>query len=328
MTSPMKKSCTVNGLQMSYVESGLETGDPMVFLHGNPTSSYLWRNVMAPLESKGRRLIAPDLIGMGDSDKIPNSGPGVYTYDAHSDFLDKLLECVNVTKNVILVLHDWGSALGFWWAYRNQQAIQGIVYFEALVQPLEWAHFDAESEGVFRALRTPGVGEQLVLEQNIFVESVLPSSIIRNLTTEEMDAYRKPYLTPGESRRPTLSWPREIPINGTPANTANVVATYGNWMVDAPFPKLYIDGNPGAFLTGNPREFCRTWKNQTEVAVSGLHFLQEDSPTEIADAISTWMDDSFPAAEAMTPTSSASIYSASFVPLMIAAANLIRSVWR
>lgn len=292
---------------MAYAETNDPTGDEtMIFLHGNPTSSYLWRNIMAPLAGRGR-LIAPDLIGMGDSDKLNNSGVDSYQFEEHADFLDKLLDCVvgTDTNDIILVIHDWGSALGFWWAYRNPERIKGIAYMEALVMPLkfEWL---PQFEDFFTGFRTPGVGEELILQQNIFIEGVLPTSIIRNLTQEEMNVYRAPYLEPGEDRRPTLTWPREIPFDGSPARTHEIMANYSDWMNQTEIPKLLVQANPGAILVGVPLEFARGWKNQKEVSVAGIHFVQEDSPAEIAEAIGDWLDsDMFSSSvETVPPTSS------------------------
>lgn len=286
-----KKFCNVNGYSMAYVESGDDTADPIVFLHGNPTSSFLWRNVMAPLESLGR-LIAPDLIGMGDSDKLNSSGVDSYTFLQHADFLDGLLECVGVSENVTLVIHDWGSALGFWWARRNPNAVKGIAYMEALVASLLSTELPVGFDEFLLALRTNGTGETMILEQNLFIESALPSGIVRNLTEAEMNVYRAPYLEPGESRRPTLTWPRELPIDGQPADTHAVYVNYSDWMATTEFPKLFINADPGVLLVGSYRDYVRTWKNQQEVTVGpAIHFIQEDKPEEIAEAIETWLMD-------------------------------------
>jgi len=287
-----KKFCKVNGYKMAYVESG--SGDPIVFLHGNPTSSFLWRNIISELEDRGR-CIAPDLIGMGDSDKLNNSNAESYRFVEHADFLDKFLsDCVDVSENVTLVLHDWGSGLGFWWAYRNQESVKGIVYMESIFTTFTWETFDPNFVEIFQLWRTPGTGETLILEQNLFVENILPSAILRNLTEAEMEAYRAPFAEPGEDRRPTLTWPREIPINGTPADVAAIIDEYSTWMASNDLPKLFIIASPGTFLSnGAQLDFARTWKNQTEVTVAGIHFIQEDSPEEISDAINSWMDTNF-----------------------------------
>jgi haloalkane dehalogenase len=270
---------------MAYVDVG--EGDPIVFLHGNPTSSYLWRNVIPHLEGLGRCL-APDLIGMGDSEKLEPSGPDRYRFVEHREFLDAFLEAVGVRENVHLVVHDWGSVLGFDWAHRHPQAVVGIAYMEAIVKPLAWAEWPEAARKVFEGFRSPA-GEAMVLEQNVFVERVLPGSILRKLTDAEMDVYRGPFLEPGESRRPTLTWPRQIPLDGEPADVTEIVRRYGEWLQEAPVPKLFVNAEPGAILTGSQREFCRSWPNQTEVTVKGNHFVQEDSPDEIGQAIREWM---------------------------------------
>lgn len=269
---------------MAYVELG--AGDPIVFLHGNPTSSYLWRNVMPHLADQGRCL-APDLIGMGDSEKLPESGPGRYRFVEHRDYLDGFLEAVGVRERVTLVLHDWGSALGFDWAARHPSAVRGLAYMEAIVQPVTWAEWPEAARGIFEALRSPA-GEEMILEKNLFVEAILPGSIARPLAPEEMEVYRRPFREPGEARRPTLTWPREIPIDGEPADVAAIVTAYGQWLASSPVPKLFVNAEPGAILIGKQREFCRTWPNQTEVTVQGIHFVQEDSPDDIGAAVAAW----------------------------------------
>jgi haloalkane dehalogenase len=279
-----KKFVTVKGSKMAYIEAG--SGDPIVFLHGNPTSSYLWRNVMPHLESQGR-CIAPDLIGMGDSDKLEASGPDRYTFVEHREYLDALFEQLGVTDNVTLVIHDWGSALGFDWANRHRDAMQGIAYMEAIVTPLTWDDWPEAARKVFQAFRSPA-GEGMVLEKNLFVERVLPSSILRDLTADEMAEYLRPFKQPGETRRPTLTWPREIPIEGEPANVTAIVNDFGAWLKECSVPKLFINAEPGSILIGLQREFCRGWAHQTEVTVKGLHFVQEDSPDEIGRAIAEW----------------------------------------
>ncbi len=281
-----KEFATIRGLKMAYIDEG--EGDPIVFLHGNPTSSYLWRNIMPHLESKGR-LIAPDLIGMGDSEKLPDSGPDRYTFADHRAFLKDLLEYLDVKNNVTLVIHDWGSALGFDWANSNRNAVKGIAYMEAIVQPIaNWDAWPENARGIFQGFRSPA-GEELVLEKNIFVERVLPSSIIRDLEEEEMREYARPFRRTGEDRRPTLTWPRQIPIGGTPADVTEIVQDYADWLSTSDVPKLFINADPGSILVGDMRDFCRSWPNQTEVTVKGYHFIQEDSPDEIGEAIAHFM---------------------------------------
>ncbi len=280
-----KKFIDVNGKKMAYVEMG--EGDPIVFQHGNPTSSYLWRNIMPHLKNQGR-CIAVDLIGMGDSDKLENPGPDRYTFVEHRDYLHAAWKALGVTDNVTLVIHDWGSALGFDWAHQNPDAVKGIAYMEAIVKPISWDEFPEAARGVFQGFRSPA-GEDMVLEKNVFVETVLPGSVLRGLTGEEMAVYRRPFQNKGEDRRPTLTWPRQIPVGGEPADVVEIVDTYGKWMSGNKVPKLFINAEPGALLTGPQREFCRGWKNQKEVTVKGSHFIQEDSPDEIGQAISDWV---------------------------------------
>lgn len=274
----------VFGDRMAYVEVGV--GDPIVFLHGNPTSSYLWRNVMPHLEQQGR-LIAPDLIGMGDSAKLRDSGPSRYTYMEHRRYLDQLLDQLGVSERVTLVLHDWGSVLGFDWANRHRDAVKGIAYMEALVQSILWERSSLDpARELFEALRSPA-GDEMVLTNNVFLDLV-PAMVMRTLSDEEMAHYRRPFAEPGEARRPTLSWPRQLPINGEPLEVVEVVAENGAWLSSSPVPKLFINAEPGAVLTGAAREFCRTWPNQIELTVPGLHFIQEDSPDEIGEALAAW----------------------------------------
>ena len=280
-----KKTMVINDRVMSYIDEG--EGDAIVFQHGNPTSSYLWRNIMPHMEGQGR-LIACDLIGMGDSEKLSSSGPDSYTYFEQRDFLFQLLEKLNIGNNVIFVIHDWGSALGFDWSYQNQERVQGIAYMEAIVRPVSWDEWPENATRVFQGFRSDA-GESMVLEKNIFIERVLPSTIMRELTDAEMDEYRRPFLNSGEDRRPTLSWPRQIPIEGEPKEVVEVVQNYSEWLSSSDLPKLFINADPGSILIGNQRDFCRSWPNQTEVTVEGLHFLQEDSPKEIGKAISSFV---------------------------------------
>ena len=281
-----KRFIEVDGRRMAYVEMG--EGSPIVFQHGNPTSSYLWRNVMPMLAHRGR-CIALDLIGMGDSDKLINSGPDSYTYAEQRQYFDKALEALGVGDDVVLIVHDWGSALGFDWAQRHPQSVRGICYMEAIVRPLTWDEFPDRSRGIFQGFRSEA-GEGMVLENNLFVERVLPGSVLRELSEEEMSVYRRPFTEPGEGRRPTLTWPRQIPIEGEPADVTDIVETYAEWLEKSQIPKLFINAEPGALLTGAQREFCRRWPNQHEVTVRGSHFIQEDSPTEIGTAINAWLE--------------------------------------
>lgn len=279
---------TVLGKRMAYLDSGpAAAGQPTyVFQHGNPTSSYLWRNVMRRCEGLGR-LVACDLIGMGESDKLDAVGPASYGYVEHRRYLDDLWAQLNLGERIVLVLHDWGSALGFDWALRHRDRVAGLVYMEALVQPVTWSDWPDNARRAFQGFRSLA-GDAMILEKNIFVERVLPGSVMRPLTDTEMAVYRRPYLQPGEARRPTLSWPREIPIDGEPAAMVELIHEYGQWLKDSPIPKLFINADPGSILVGRPREFCRTWANQREVTVKGIHFIQEDSADEIGAAIASF----------------------------------------
>jgi haloalkane dehalogenase len=281
-----KKYAQVGDHRMAYVETG--SGNPIVFQHGNPTSSYLWRNVIPHLEGLAR-CIAPDLIGMGDSAKLPNSGPGRYTFVEHRAFFDALLEQLVPNERITFVIHDWGSALGFDWANRHRDRIKGIAYMEAIVQPLTWAAWPEAARALFQGFRSDA-GEAMVLENNIFVERVLPGSVLRGLSEAELAVYRRPFAKAGEDRRPTLTWPRQIPIDGEPADVTEIVGSYAEWLPNSDLPKLFVNAEPGAILTGPQREFCRSWPNQREVTVKGSHFIQEDSPDEIGRAIADWYE--------------------------------------
>ncbi len=279
-----KQYATVDGKQMAYHEAG--EGRSVVFLHGNPTSSYLWRNVVPHLSGRAR-CIVPDLIGMGDSDKLEDPGPGSYRFVEHRRHLDGLLEQLDLGDHVTLVVHDWGSALGFDWANRHRDRVGGLAYMEAIVKPLTWESWPEDARGIFQGFRSEA-GEAMVIEQNLFVEAVLPASIMRQLNDAEHDEYRRPFVEP-RHRRPTLTWPREIPIEGEPADVTEIVESYSEWLPTSGVPKLFVNAEPGAILTGEQREFCRSWDNQGEVTVSGIHFIQEDSPDEIGGAIADWL---------------------------------------
>ncbi len=276
----------VLGRQMAWVEVG--TGDPIVFLHGNPTSKYLWRNVIPHLAGHGR-CIAPDLIGMGESDPIPGEGDERYTFVEHRRYLDAFLDAVGVTDRVVLVIHDWGSGLGFDWANRHRDAVRGIAYMEAIVRPVTWADWPEDARAIFQAMRSDA-GESIVLDKNLFVEAILPSAILRDLTPEEHEAYRTPFAAAGERRRPTLTWPRQIPIEGEPADVHRIVSDYADWLAsDESPPTLFLNAEPGSILVGPQREFCRSWPNQDEATIAGAHFVQEDSPDEIGTAVADWI---------------------------------------
>ena len=277
----LRRRVRVLDAEIANVDSG--TGDPIVFLHGNPTSSYLCRNVVPHVEETARCL-APDLLGMGDSMEMPGRS---YRFIDHARYLDAWFDALSLTQRVTLVVHDWGSALGFHWANRHPDRVKGIAYMEAIVRPVSWDEWPEAARRIFQGMRSPS-GEEMVLENSVFVERILPGSVLRGLTEDEMEVYRRPYLEAGESRRPTLTWPREIPLDGEPPDVVEIVERYGKWLSTSDVPKLFINAEPGAILTGAQREFCRSWPNQREVTVKGLHFIQEDSPVEIGQAIAQW----------------------------------------
>ncbi len=278
-----RKSVAISGVRMRYVDTGPESSKPIVFLHGNPTSSYLWRNII-PHVSDSYRCLAPDLVGMGDSERPAN---GEFTFKDHAYYLDGWFDALSI-KDAVLVLHDWGSALGFDWARRNPDKVSGLVYMEALVRPLSWKDWPENAKGIFQAMRS-NAGEEIVLQKNVFVERVLPGSVLRELGDAEMTVYRRPFTKPGEGRRPTLTWPRQIPIEGEPAEVVEMVRANDAFLQASQIPKLFIDAEPGAILKGPLADHCRTWPNVSEVSVSGNHFLQEDSPDEIGQAIANWI---------------------------------------
>ncbi len=276
----------VLGHRMAYLDGG--SGSPIVFLHGNPTSSFLWRSVIPHLTPLGR-CIAPDLIGMGDSDKLTESGPGSYRFVEHRRYLDAFLDALGIAEGVTLVIHDWGSALGFDWAARHPGSVKAIAYMEAIVCPVTWDDWPDAARDIFQAFRSPA-GDELILERNLFVDAVLPASIQRQLTDAEMAEYRRPFARPGEDRRPTLTWPREIPVDGEPADVVEIVERYGAWLATSSHVrKLFVNADPGAILTGRQRQLCRSWPNQTEITVPGIHFIQEDSGDLIGTAIASWL---------------------------------------
>ncbi|HET6418310.1 MAG TPA: haloalkane dehalogenase [Polyangiales bacterium] len=279
-----RKRVAIEDSEMSYVDTG-GSGPIAVFLHGNPTSSYLWRNVIKEV-SPVARCLAPDLIGMGDSGES-SSG---YRFVDHRRYLDAWFDEVVGAQPVFLVIHDWGSGLGFHWAHRHAEQIKGIAYMEAIVRPLEsWDDWAEPARKIFQAIRSPA-GEEIILEKNVFIERILPSSIMRKLSDAEMDRYRKRFAEPGESRRPTLTWPRQIPIGGEPEDVHDIAAAYAAWLQtsDSP-PKLFIDADPGIVLIGPQREFARNLPNQESITVKGLHFIQEDSPVEIGQAVASFV---------------------------------------
>ena len=279
-----RKKVSVLDTYMTYVDCG-SGAQTVVFLHGNPTSSYLWRQII-PHASARARCLAPDLVGMGDSGP---SASGAYTYAEHYRYLNAWFDAVLPNEKLVLVVHDWGSGLGLHWANQHRERVSGVVYMEALVQPVRWDDWPDNARNIFGAMRS-AAGEELVLQKNIFVERILPGSVLRGLSDEEMAVYRRPYREPGESRRPTLSWPRQIPIEGHPPDVTTIVEDYGRWLAeDASLPKLFVNAEPGSILVGKQREFCRRWPNQKEITVRGSHFVQEDSPHEIGEAIAAFL---------------------------------------
>ncbi len=280
-----KQYVDVGGHKMAYVEQG--SGRPIVFQHGNPTSSYLWRNILPQLSDLGR-CIAVDLIGMGNSDKLPNSGPDRYTFAEHRQFWEGALDALGVEEDIIFVIHDWGSALGFDYTARHPERVSGVCYMEGVVKPMSWDEWPESARDIFKTFRSEA-GETVVLEKNVFVERVLPASILRKLSDDEMAAYIEPFKNPGEDRRPTLTWPRQIPIDDEPPEVCEIARNYGEFMQGSDIPKLFIDAEPGMILKGAVADYARTWKNQSEASVKGLHFIQEDSPDEIATAVRDWL---------------------------------------
>jgi len=282
-----KKKILVGDKEIAYHQVG--SGEPIVFLHGNPTSSYLWRNITPYLQDQAS-CISIDLIGMGDSDKLDKPDLSSYRFEEHFYYVQEAIKTLTNNEKITLVIHDWGSALGFHWSYHHPELVKGIAYMEAIVKEMTWDDWDKNAKSIFQGFRSNS-GEDLILEKNYFVERVLPGSILRTLTADEMDEYRRPFINSGEDRRPTLSWPREIPIEGEPENVCAIVNEYSEWMQQNNIPKLFVNAQPGAITTGRIRDFCRTWKNQTEVTVKGIHFIQEDSPDEIGKALSKWYND-------------------------------------
>lgn len=277
-----KKYKAIHGKKMAYMEHG--EGDPIVFLHGNPTSSYLWRNIMPYMEGKGR-LIAPDLIGMGDSEKLENS---MYTFAEQRDFLYTLLEELGVKENVTLVIQDWGSILGFHWAHQNPDAMKGIAFMEGIVAPVPtWDAWPDEFREIIQGFRSEA-GEEMILKNNMFVEQLLPGATLRPLTDVEMAEYRRPFLNEGEDRRPTLTFPRSLPIAGEPPEVVQIASEYSEWLAQTEVPKLFFNPEPGILIVGEVREMVRKWPNLTEVQATGLHFIQEDCPDLIGESISEW----------------------------------------
>jgi haloalkane dehalogenase len=272
---------------MAYIDEG--DGDAIVFQHGQPTSSYVWRNVLPHLEGLGR-LIACDFIGMGGSDKLdPFLGPARYSLANHRNYLFELWDLLDLGDRVVLVLDDWGAVLGFDWARHNSHRVNGIVHMEAVAAPLEWSDLPEHAHPLFKALRSPG-GVRMVLEDNIFIEKILPQTAFRQFNEDELEVYRQPFRNAGEDRRAMLSWPRSLPLDGEPREVNEVVSKNGLWLAQCTVPKLFINGEPGTLVRGRLREIIRTWPNQSEVTVRGRKLLQEDSPDEIGEAIAAFVE--------------------------------------
>lgn len=276
-----KKYQEVRNKKMAYVDEG--NGDTFLFLHGNPTSSYLWRNITPHIEDLGR-VVVPDLIGMGDSDKLDGVDNEGYKYHGQYGYLTELFDQLDLGNNIHLIIHDWGSAMGFQFARENPDRIKSITYMEAIVMPLTWEQWPDAATKIFGLFRSEA-GEELVLEKNFFVERILLADSATGYTDEEKAEYIRPFINAGEDRRPTLTWPRQIPLDGEPSEVVEEVRKNSEFHKDSEIPKLFINADPGSILIGEQREFARTWKNQTEITVNGNHFIQEDSSEEIGSAL-------------------------------------------
>lgn len=280
-----KHTVTVNGKRMAFVDTG-GPGDPVLFLHGNITQSYMWRNIIPHLEPVAR-CIAVDNIGQGDSEKLDESGPGRYRLAEHQHYIDGFIDQMNLGERISLVMHDWGVQLGLTWGNRNRERLRGVAHMQGLMGNLNWGFWNEEVSAFMQRLRTDD-GEELVLQQNLFIEKVLPAMVLGDLPTEVWNEYRRPYRNPGEDRRPSLTWPREIPVNGEPADVLAVIEANNRWLAESPLPKLYIHVEPETVMKGHVLDEVRTFPNQTEVTVEGLHYVQEDSPHEIGVALANW----------------------------------------
>src|SRR6266700_2705525 len=275
-----RKYVHVLDTEMAYVDVG--NGDPFVLLHGVPTPSYLWRNIIPHLLPLGRCL-APDYVGMGNSGAAADGG---YRFVDHQRYLDAWFDALGIDRNVILIMHDFGSALGFSWTQRHPDRVKAIVYMEGIVRPFRsWDEWPDATRAFFQAQRSPA-GEELILQKNLFIEYLLP---LRNIAPEAMEVYRRHYRTPGPSRMPMLAWTRDLPIAGEPADVVEIVEDYALWLSASPIPKLFIDADPAGFLIGAQREFCRAWPNQETVLVKGAHFLQEEAPDEVGKALARFV---------------------------------------
>ena len=280
-----KKYKEILGKKMAYLDSG--EGQSIVFLHGNPASSFLWRNITPAVEGMGR-IVVPDLIGMGDSEKLEGVENPDYQYHGQYKYLSNLLDSLDLGNEVNLVIHDWGSAMGFQYARENSDRIKSITFMEAIVAPLSWDDWPENARNIFQLMRSEA-GEELVLEKNMFVERILLNDSADGFSEEEKAEYIRPFKEAGEDRRPTLTWPRQIPVDGEPQAVIDEVVKNGEFHKDSNIPKLFINADPGSILTGKQREFVRSWNNLKETTVKGNHFIQEHSPSEIGEALKNFL---------------------------------------
>ena len=280
-----KKYKEILGKKMAYLDSG--EGQSIVFLHGNPASSFLWRNITPAVEGMGR-IVVPDLIGMGDSEKLEGIDNLDYQYHGQYKYLSNLLDSLDLGNEINLIIHDWGSAMGFQYARENSDRIKSITFMEAIVAPLSWDDWPENARNIFQLMRSEA-GEELVLEKNIFVERILLNDSAEGFSEEEKAEYIRPFKEAGEDRRPTLTWPRQIPVDGEPQAVIDEVIKNGEFHKDSNIPKLFINADPGSILTGKQREFVRSWNNLKEITVKGNHFIQEHSPKEIGTAIKDFL---------------------------------------
>ncbi len=281
-----KKYKDIKKSKMAFIDEG--SGDTFLFLHGNPTSSFLWRNIAPHVEDIGR-IVIPDLIGMGDSDKLEGVDNPGYKYHGQYSYLTALMDELDLGDNIHLIIHDWGSAMGFQFARENKDRIKSITYMEAIVMPLTWDQWPDPATKIFGLFRSEA-GEELVLEKNFFVERILLADSSTGYTEEEKSEYIRPFINPGEDRRPTLTWPRQIPLDGEPSEVVEEVRLNAEFHKESDIPKLFINADPGSILIGDQREFARSWTNQTEITVSGNHFIQEDSSEEIGAALRNFVE--------------------------------------
>lgn len=279
----LRKLVTVGDAEMAYVDIG--EGDPIVFLHGNPTSSFLWRNVIPHVEGLGR-IIAPDFVAHGWSSTSPRNA---YHFKDNIAYFDTFFEALDLTENVILVVHDWGAAVGFNRAARFPEQIQGIAYMEAMVWPRKWTDIPPERVDAFKWFRT-AEGEKAALEKNVFVEQMLfERGIVRDLSDVEKEVYRRPTTRAGGTNLPSIIMPNDIPFDGEPADNHKIIEFYAEWLAKSDVPKLFVNADQGHGLVGAAREHARTFKNQTEVTLHGRHYLQEDVPDGIGAALSEFV---------------------------------------